>query len=157
MLMLHQPNIFMKQENLMTNSIKLPVWFTALTVLFFISNLFIFGLTSLFFPSVPFPNAGEGAIFPIQFFAVRHIAFAFPLLHGLIKKDITILTTMYTIFFIMSVLDIVLLAVYGYNIPILGLIPFVANLSTLGKVILGIGAFLVPVGASLFYLRVKAS
>lgn len=140
----------------MTDSVKLPGWLVALTALFFISNLFVFGLTSLLFPSIPFPEAGEAATFPIQFFAIRHIAFAFPLLHGLIKRDVKILTTMYTIFFIMSVLDILLLAIYGYNIPILGLIPFVGQLPSVGKVIFGIGAFLIPVGVSLWYLTTKA-
>ena len=136
----------------MTITVKFPMWFMALTVLFFISNLFIFGLISLIFPSIPFPEAGAAATFPIQFFAIRHIAFAGPLLYGLVKRNVTVLTTMYTIFFIMSVLDIVVLALYGYNIPIMGLIPVVAALPSVGKVVLGICAFLIPVGVSLWYL-----
>ncbi len=140
----------------MTNTIKFPMWFTALTILFFFSNLFVFGLTSLLFPSIPFPDGGEGGVFPTQFFAIRHIAFAFPLLYGLIRKDVKILTVMYSIFITMSVLDIALLGIYGYNIPIMGLIPAVAALPEIGKVILGIGAFLIPVGVSLLYLTTQA-
>ena len=152
-----QLQLLLKQKrNQMTNTTKFPIWFTALTVLFFISNLFVFGITSLLFPSVPFPEAGEAAAFPIQFFAIRHIAFAFPLLYGLLRKNVKVLTVMYSIFFIMSVLDIAILAIYGYNIPILGLIPAVAQLPTMGKVILGVGAFLIPVGAGLWYLTAKA-
>ncbi|MCP4424962.1 MAG: hypothetical protein GY803_10750, partial [Chloroflexi bacterium] len=120
----------------MKKSVQFPTWFTALTVLFFISNLFIFGGLTLFSPHTTFPGSGDGAIFPIQFFAARHIAMAVPLIHGLIKKDVTILKTMYIIFIIMSIIDIALLAIYGYNIPIIGLIPFVGSLSTFGKVIL---------------------
>ncbi len=116
------------------------------------SNLFVFGLISLIYPSLPFPNAGQAATFPIQFFAVRHIAFAFPLLYGLVRKDVKVLTVMYSIFAIMSVLDIALLAIYGYNIPILGLISFVVQLPTVGKVVLGICVFLVPIGSGLWYL-----
>ncbi|MEM7035197.1 MAG: hypothetical protein AAF629_37000 [Chloroflexota bacterium] len=141
----------------MTDTIKFPAWFTGLTILFFISNLFVFGLTSFVNPSITFPEAGAAAAFPIQFFAIRHIAFAFPLLYGLIRKNITVLTVMYTIFTIMSVLDIVVLGIYGYDIPILGLIPFIGQLPTIGKVVLGICAFLIPVSASLWYLTTQTN
>ena len=113
------------RETTMTNAVKFPTWFTGLTALFVISNLFVFGGISLFFPHITFPNSGDGAIFPIQFFAARHIAMAVPLFHGLIKKDVKVLRTMYTIFAIMSLLDVALLGIYGYNIPIIDLIPFV--------------------------------
>ena len=137
----------------MTNEIKFPTWFTALTGLFFISNLIIFGGATLFNPDLTFPNAGAGAVFPIQFFAVRHIAMAVPLLHGLLRKDVKILTAMYTIFVIMSVLDITLLGIYGYNIPILGLIPAIGGLPTFGKVLVGIAVFLAPISLALRHLR----
>lgn len=136
----------------MNNSIKFPLWFTILTVMFFVSNLIIFGLATLFRPSLTFPNTGDTAVFPIQFFAVRHIAMAFPLLYGLMRKDVKILKVMYSIFIVMSVLDITLLGIYGYPIPILGLIPFIGQLPTLGKVIVGIGVFLVPISWSLKHL-----
>ena len=136
----------------MKEEVQFPTWFTVLTALFFLSNLLVFGLLTLFSPHTAFPNSGDGAIFPIQFFAARHIAMAVPLLHGLIKKDVKILRVMYTIFIVMSIIDVVLLAIYGYDIPIVGLIPFVGNLPTVGKVILGILMFWVPIGASLRFL-----
>lgn len=136
----------------MTNSIKFPAWFSLLTTFLFISNLFIFGGAALFNPDFAFPNAGEGAIFPIQFFAVRHIAFAFPLLYGLIRRDVKILTVMYSIFIIMSGIDIALLGIYGYDIPVLGLVPAIGQLPTAGKVIFGICSLFLPVGIGLWYL-----
>lgn len=141
----------------MSNSIKFPMWFTVLTVLFFISNLFIFGGAALFNPGFVFPDAGETAVFPIQFFAVRHIAFSVPLLYGLIRKDVKILTVMYSIFIIMSVLDIALLGLYDYYIPVLGLIPAIDQLPLAGKLVLAIGAFLAPVGAGLWYLTTNTN
>ena len=137
----------------MKKTIEFPSWFTALTGMFFVTNLFVFGGLTPFSPHTAFPGSGDGAIFPIQFFAARHIAMAIPLLHGLIRKDVTILKTMYTIFIVMSIIDIALLGIYGYNIPIIGLIPFVGNLPTVGRVILGILMFWVPIGASLRFLR----
>ena len=136
----------------MNKPVNFPTWFTVLTAVFFLSNLLLFGAATLFVPHFTFPGSGDGAIFPIQFFAARHIGMAVPLLHGLIRKDVKILKTMYTIFIIMSIIDVVLLAIYGYNIPIIGLIPFVGNLPTFGKVILGILMFWIPIGASLKYL-----
>ncbi|MEM7126841.1 MAG: hypothetical protein AAF702_10975 [Chloroflexota bacterium] len=139
----------------MTNSLRFPVWLTVLTTFLFISNLFVFGGAALFNPALAFPNAGEGAVFPIQFFAVRHIAFAFPLFYGLIQRDVKVLTVMFSIFIVMSGIDIVLLAVYGYNIPILGLIPAIGQLSTFGKVLVGIGGLFLPVGIGLWYLTTQ--
>jgi len=137
----------------MTNSIKFPAWFNLITVLFFISNMFIFGLATLFNPGFAFPGAGEAADFPIQFFAVRHIALSVPLFHGLIKRDVKVLRTMYSIFIVMSVLDIVLLGIYDYPIPVLGTIPFIGNFPVFGSVIFGITVFLLPIIFSLRYLR----
>ena len=137
----------------MTNSIKFPAWFNLITVLFFISNMFIFGLATLFNPGFAFPSAGEAAVFPIQFFAVRHIAMSIPLFHGLIKRDVKVLRTMYTIFIVMSVLDIVLLGINDYPIPVLGLIPFIGNLPAFGSVLFGITVFLLPIIFCLGYLR----
>ncbi|MBV7337434.1 hypothetical protein KFU94_56225 [Chloroflexi bacterium TSY] len=139
----------------MTNSVKFPSWFTLLTAVLFISNLFVFGAAALFNPSLAFPDAGEAATFPIQFFAIRHIAFAFPLLYGLIQRDTKVLMVMYSIFIIMSGIDIVLLGIYGYNIPILGLIPAIGQLSTMGKVLVGLGGLFLPVGIGLWYLTTQ--
>ena len=136
----------------MTNTTKFPIWFTVLTVLVFLSNLFIFGGATLLNPFFAFPDAGEAAAFPIQFMAVRHIAFAFPLFYGLVRKDVKVLIVMYTIFLIMSALDISLLAIYDYYIPVLGLIPAIDQLPFIGKMVLAIGSFLTPMAAGLLYL-----
>ena len=137
----------------MTNSFKFPAWFNIITALFFVSNLFVFGLATLFNPSFAFPSAGESAAFPIQFFAVRHIAMAIPLLHGLIRRDVKTLKVMYTIFVVMSVLDILLLGIYDYPIPVLGLISFIGALPALGNVAVGIVLFLLPIFLALRQLR----
>ena len=129
------------------NAVTFPLWFTILTVLYFVSNLLIFGIATLLNPSLTFPAAGSGADFPIQFFAVRHIAFSVPLLHGLIRRNPTILRTMYTIFVIMSVLDIILLIVNSYPIPIIGDLGLPLN------AIVAIGAFLVPTLLAIRHLR----
>lgn len=127
---------------------KFPGWFYALTVLLFLSNLFVFGLASLLFPSIPFPDMGHTeAAFPIQFFAVRHIAFAFPLLYGLLKRDITILKTCYSIFLVIAVLDVGLLLVNGYYIPIIGELPY------LSTAVISIACFIVPVSLALLHLN----
>ncbi len=136
----------------MNKSTKIPVWLLVLTAFFFISNLFIFGGTALFSPFTAFPNAGDGAVFPIQFFAIRHVAFAFPLLYGLVTRNRTVLITMFSIFLIMSGLDILWLYIYDYNIPIVGLIPAVGNLSAAGKVVVGILGLFMPTGIALWYL-----
>ena len=60
---------------------------------------------------------------------------------------------MYTIFITMSVLDIALLGIYGYNIPILGLIPAIGKLPTFGKVLVGIGVFILPISLALKHLK----
>jgi hypothetical protein len=114
----------------------------------FISNLLIFGLATLINPSFAFPDSGgTAADFPIQFFAIRHIAFAVPLLHGIIRRNVTILKTMYTIFLVMSVLDVAVLLLNGYYIPIIGELPFLAT------AVLAVGGFIVPMSLALIYLR----
>ncbi|MEL6850630.1 MAG: hypothetical protein AAFP92_19065, partial [Bacteroidota bacterium] len=75
----------------MESTHNLPTWLKALTFLYFLSNLVVFGGLALFYPQVAFPDAGAAAAFPIQFFAIRHIAFAFPLAYGLLREDINVL------------------------------------------------------------------
>lgn len=140
----------------MTNSVKFARWFSILTAFLFISNLFIFGMAALFNPNLAFPDAGERAAFPIQFFAVRHIAFAFPLLYGLVRRDVKVLVVMYSIFIILSGIDILLLGIYDYNIPVLGLIPVIEQLPAIGKVFFGLCSLFLPVGFGLWYLTTKA-
>lgn len=131
----------------MENLTKIPVWVTVITAMFFISNLFVFGGLALFRPEIAFPDAGSNAAFPIQFFAIRHIALAVPLLHGLIRKDVKILLVMYTIFFVMTILDVSLLFIKDYYIPIVGELP------TMLKAAFGLGAFVAPVTLTLLKLK----
>ena len=128
----------------MKDTPKFPTWFTILTALLVISNLIVYGLITLFQPNFAFPDAGESAVFPIQFFAARHIAFAFPLLYGLVRRDPKTLRVMYGTFIIMSVLDLTILGINGYTIPVLGHIAFIDQLPTIIKVALGSVIFLLP-------------
>ena len=118
-----------------------------LTGMYAVSNLFIFGGLSFFRPDIAFPDAGEAATFPIEFFAIRHFAFGFPLIHGLLKKNITILTTMYSIFLVMTVLDVAVVLIKGYYIPVIGDLPVA------GTIALGLGGFIIPVVAALLTLK----
>ena len=82
----------------MNKTNTLPGWLLAICWLFFISNLLIFGIIPFFNPAFAFPFPAEAAIagaFPIQFFAIRHITFAVPLLHGIITQDIKILKNLF--------------------------------------------------------------
>lgn len=131
---------------------KFPLWFTILTIVLVISNFFIFGWFSLIHPELPWPELGKTeAAFPIQFFAVRHIAFAVPLLYGLIKKNVTILATCYSIFLVIAILDVALLAVHGYYVPVL--VKFVGELSLPVTLAISISMFIVPMGLALRYLK----
>lgn len=130
---------------------KLPMWLTILTAALVVFNLLLFGLMTLLFPTITWPDAGETAVFPIQFFAIRHIAFSIPLLHGLLKKDTKILTTMYTIFFVMAVLDTGLVLVNGYYIPLV--VRLTGELPLLVTFGLASLLFIVPMGLTLRYLR----
>lgn len=129
------------------SSISFPIWFTILTVVLIISNLLVFGILTLINPGLAFPESDSSATFPIQFFAVRHIAFSIPLIHGLITKNSTILRTLYTVFIVISVLDISLLIINDYYIPFIGNFPIPV------KAIMAIGAFFVPMAIGLRHLR----
>ena len=131
----------------MTKEVTFPTWFTVLTVLLFISNLFIFGLGALLDPSLAFPESDSSAHFPIQFFAVRHIAFSIPLFHGLIKKNPTILRAMYSMFLIISILDVSLLLINDYYIP------FIGDLSLPVTVGLATFAFFLPMAIGVRHLK----
>lgn len=131
----------------------LPRWLVALTVVVVLLNLLPFGVFSMVHPELPWPVLGEGeARFPIQFFAARHIAFGVVLLHGLIGRDLTVLRTCYTLFFVLAVLDFGLLATHeGYSVPVaqtlFGPLPRPATLA------LSLGLFVVPMGACMAWLR----
>ena len=130
----------------------LPGWLLALTAFLILSNLTIFGFLSIFYPHWAFPDGGASAAFPTQFMAARHVAFALPLLHGLLKKDAKILTTMYTIFFVMAVMDIGIITVYSYEyIPLV--VSLIGTLPYFATVALGIFLFILPMGYVVRYLR----
>ena len=104
----------------MTQSTKFPLWFSILTTILVVTNLFVFGLFSLVHPDLPWPElGGTGADAPIRFFAARHIAFGVVLLHGLVRREPAVLRTCYTIFFLLALIDFGLLAGFGYSIPVL--------------------------------------
>lgn len=135
----------------MMTETKLPLWLTVLTSVLVVFNLLVFGLITLLFPTVTWPDAGETAVFPIQFFAIRHIAFSIPLLHGLLRKDVKILTTMFTVFFVIAILDVGFVLVNGYYIPLI--VRLTGELSRLATFALAALLFIVPMGLTLRYLR----
>ena len=130
----------------MNEKINLPTWLTALTVAVFTMNLGIFGLFTFFSPESTYEGINAAGEYPVRFFAIRHIAFAVVLLHGLVTKNRTILRAMYTIFLIMSVLDVVTLGVYDYALP------FVPELATGVRVLVGALFFTVPMALAVRHL-----
>lgn len=94
-----------------------PTWVVALSVMVLLGTALLFGLVPLISPYTAFPTAGDGGDFPIRFFAIRHLAFAAPLLYGIAKRDRTVLATMYAVFTVMAVLDVLALGVNGYPLP----------------------------------------
>lgn len=134
-----------------TETKPLPTWLIVLSGVLVVFNLFVFGALTFFNPTLTFPDAGVGGIFPTQFMAIRHIAFALPLLHGTVRRDPKILITMYTIFFVMAILDVVTLAVNGYYIPLV--VSLVGELPLIATTLLSAGMFILPMGYTLYYLR----
>lgn len=136
----------------MNDSIKFPTWFTVLTAVLIVSNLILFGLLTLIFPEFAWPDMGlSEAKFPIQFFAARHIAFGVILLFGLVRKNVDVLTACYHMFFIISVLDIGLLAFNNYYIPIL--VRVVGDVGSAMSALLAVVMFLVPMAISIKHLK----
>ena len=136
----------------MSDSVKFPMWFTILTWVLVISNLFIFGVFSIVHPELPFPDLGKtDAAFPIQFFAIRHVAFGVVLLHAIFKKDVGVLRALYTIFLIIAILDVALLAIYGYYVPVL--VKFVGELPLLVTLLISSCLFILPMALTVRYLR----
>ncbi len=135
-----------------TARISFPTWFVALTIALGISNFVVFGWISLFDPSVPFfeLGAGEGR-FPAQFFAIRHIVFAGPLIYGLVTRNVSLLRAMYGMFLAMAVLDITVLLANGYFIPIIG------ELSLLATLAISVPGFIGSTSLGLLHLRSYAT
>ncbi len=138
----------------MENKAVFPLWFNIVTVFVILSNLLVFGLFSLLHPDLPWPDVALTAAAPIQFFAARHIAFAVPLAHGFITKNVTVLRAMYTLFFVLALLDFGLLAFGGHYIPVL--YKFTGELSLGSNLLISLSLFIVPMGLSLRYLRARS-
>lgn len=96
-----------------------PDWVITLSWLVLAGTFVGFGLVPMLSPGTAFPDAGAGGEFPVRFLAIRHLAFAAPLLHGILSRNHTILATMYGIFVPMAVLDAITLGVAGYPLPYL--------------------------------------
>lgn len=135
---------------------RFPIWFIVINCLLIILHLFIFGIFSWYNPELPWPHLGDGpAKMTIYYFAIRHIAIGIPLIHGLLKKDATILRTIYMILLIIAVLDIGLIAMGNYYIPVIVNLIGVTMLPVSFLIICFI--FILPVVVCLRYLKNNAA
>ena len=136
----------------MSDSVKFPMWFIILTWVLVLSNLFVFGIFSIIHPDLPFPDLGATeAAFPIQFFAIRHVAFGVVLLHATLKKNVEVLRALYTVFLIIAILDVALLAIYGYYVPVL--VKFIGELSLPLTLLISSCMFILPMTLTIRFLR----
>ena len=136
----------------MSDSMKFPKWFTILTWALVISNLFVFGIFSIIHPDLPFPDMGKTeAAFPIQFFAIRHVAFGVVLLHAIIKKRVEVLKALYHLFLIIAILDVALIAIHGYYVPVL--VKFLGEFSLPVTLLISSSLFILPMFLTVRYLR----
>jgi len=136
----------------MSGEIKFPLWFTILTWVLVVSNLLVFGIFSILHPNLPWPNIGNtAAAFPIQFFAIRHVAFGLILLHGILKKNAEVLKALYHIFLIIAILDVVLIAMNGYYVPVL--VKFVGELPLTITLLISSCLFILPMAVAVRFLR----
>lgn len=136
----------------MTESVKFPLWFSILSWLLILSNIFVFGLFSLIHPELPWPDLGKtDAAFPIQFFAIRHVAFGVVLLHGTLRKNPVVLKTLYHVFLIIAILDVALLAIKGYYIPVL--VNLIGEVSLPISLLISTCLFIIPMAIAARYLR----
>lgn len=126
---------------------KIPTWLNGMTVAVLAMNFAVFGVYAFFSPFSIFPDLNDAGAYPVRFFAIRHIAFSLPLLHGLLKQDRTVLGTMYHIFLVMAVLDVVTMPVYGYAFPFLG------QFSPVVTAVMGTCVFVIPMFLAVRALR----
>lgn len=125
---------------------SLPLWLTVLTAMVVLSNFVVFGLHAFFFPNSVFPGLNDAGAYPVKFFAIRHIAFSLPLLHGLITKDRKILSAMYRIFMVIAWLDVGSVLYHGWSYPFIGPMPVAVNVA------IGLGMFIVPMTFATWWL-----
>ena len=95
----------------------MPRWLIGLSWLILIMTVGVFGFGVYFFPLTAFTESAVDAEFPARFMGIRHIAFGLPLLHGILIQNITVLRTMYLIFWVMALLDVITIPLFGYYIP----------------------------------------
>ena len=127
-----------------------PRWLTALSWLILAMTVLVFGFGVYFFPLTAFPESTADAEFPARFMAIRHMAFALPLLRGILTQNVTILRTMYLIFWVMALLDVITIAAYGYYIPFLG----ASSTSPAATTLIAFTLFLIPMSiAAAWFLR----
>ncbi|TNE85055.1 MAG: hypothetical protein EP330_27000 [Deltaproteobacteria bacterium] len=124
----------------------IPRWLSAMTALLIVSNLAVFGGYAFLDPHAVFPGLNEAGEYPARFFAIRHLAFVPPLVHGLIHQDRAILGTMYRIFLVIAVLDVASVLFYGWPYPFVGPLPLAVN------ALIGTLVFLLPMTAGVIAL-----
>ena len=124
----------------------LPIWLKVITWMVVLSNLIVFGIHTFVDPGSIFPDLDVSGEYPARFFAIRHIAFSLPLLHGLLTQDRKILGAMYRIFLVIALLDVGSVLYYGWPYPIVG------QLSPLASLAFGSAVFIIPMATVVAYL-----
>jgi hypothetical protein len=98
-------------------------------------------------PHAVFPDLNDAGDYPVQFFAIRHIALSVPLLHALVEQNRAVLSALYHVFLIIAVLDVATIATQGYALPFIGPLPALAN------ALLGSAVFVIPMTLAVRALR----
>lgn len=129
-----------------SQSRPLPRWLSVMTVALIVSNLVVFGGYAFVDPHAVFPGLNEAGEYPARFFAIRHLAFVPPLVHGLRHQDRTIIGVMYRIFLVIAVFDVGSILFWGWPYPFLGPLPLAVN------ALLGALVFLLPMAAGVIAL-----
>ncbi|MCB9795835.1 MAG: hypothetical protein H6741_24325 [Alphaproteobacteria bacterium] len=126
---------------------KLPTWLNVMLALVALSNLLVFGLYAFAVPTGVFPDVNEAAEYPVRFFAIRHIAIAFPLIHGLIHQNRDVLRAMFHLFLVIAALDVGSILTFGWSYPFLGPLPLAVN------ALIGVMVFIGPMALGTWALH----
>lgn len=127
----------------------LPTWLNVMTGMVAASNLLVFGLLAFAEPNLVFPDLNVAGEYPARFFAIRHIAIALPLLHGLTSQDRSVLKAMYHMFLIIAALDVGSVLWFDWSYPFIGQQPFLVELA------IGLSLFVLPMAAGVRALRAR--
>lgn len=130
---------------------KFKPWFVVLTGVLVLTNVLVFGLFTILHPELPWPDLGKESAFPIQFFGIRHLAFGLVLFHGLIKRNAVVLKAVFHIFFLISVMDIILLLWKSYYVPVL--VRWLPEMGGVANAGLAVVMFLIPMVLCIRYLN----